>query len=211
MNSRIEQIHEAIGRTRKARERVQQRSAEAAIHALARAARSWLEPGSDWRKRAVEQAPATTGFSKEMVSEAVDLTFEAITEGGLRELSDSRENASPNPQLIVHFLAGNVPPPGIASICYGLLSKSANLVKVSSRDSVFPTLFVESLREIDSELADCVAVLDWRREEVALTKAALAEADTVIAMATTRRLRRFEGWSSPTRNSSVTVTNSVSR
>ena len=74
-----------------------------------------------------------------------------------------------------------MPPPGIASICYGLLLKSANLVKVSSRDPVFPALFVESLREVDAELADCVAVLDWRREEIALTKAALAEADTVIA------------------------------
>jgi hypothetical protein len=85
------------------------------------------------------------------------------------------------PQLIAHFLAGNVPAPGIVSICCGLLLKSANLVKVSGRDSVFPTLFVESLRTVDPELADCVAVLDWRREERELTQAALAEADAVIA------------------------------
>jgi GNAT superfamily N-acetyltransferase len=219
MTTTVEQIHEAIERTRQARERVQSRCTDAIIHVLAQTAKNWLEPNSVWRKRAVEQAPATTGFSKEMVSEAVDLTFSEITEGALRELlawsttphlpplprgerkdfriaprpswgeaglasastsegEISRENL---PQLITHFLAGNVPPPGIASICYGLLLKFANLVKVSSRDPVFPALFVESLREVDAELADCLAVLDWRREEIALTKAALSEADTVIA------------------------------
>ena len=181
MNTRIEQIQEAIDRTRKARERVEHRSTDPVIHALTRTARSWLEPASVWRKRAVEQAPATTGFSKEMVSEVVDLTFEAIAEGALRELLDSHVNTTPNPRLIVHFLAGNVPPPGIASICYGLLLKSANLVKVSNRDPVFPALFVESLREVDPELAECVAILDWRRDEIGLTRAALTMADTVVA------------------------------
>ena len=88
MNTTIEQIHEAIGRTRQARERVQSRSTDAIIRVLAQTAKNWLEPGSVWRKRAVEQAPATTGFSKEMVSEAVDLTFGAITEEALRELLD---------------------------------------------------------------------------------------------------------------------------
>lgn len=193
MTATIEQIHDAIARTRKARDRVQHRSADAIIDALGQAAKNWLNPGSVWRKRAIEEAPATTGFSRAMVNEAVNLTFGAITEESLGKLptpSPSREGNSgfclpsfggAGGGFIAHFLAGNVPPPGIVSICYGLLSKSANLVKVSSRDPVFPALFVESLREVDAELADCVAVLDWRREEVALTKAALAEADTVIA------------------------------
>jgi hypothetical protein len=193
MNTTLEQIREAMHRIRKARDRVQHRSTDSIIRALAQTAKNWLIPGSAWRKRAVEQAPAATGFSREMVNEAVDLTFGAITEQALETLptpSPSREGNSGlclpsfggvGGGFIVHFLAGNVPPPGIVSICSGLLLKSANLVKVSSRDPVFPALFVESLREVDPELADCVAVLDWRREEVALTKAALEEADAVIA------------------------------
>ena len=132
-----------------------------------------------------------------MVREAVDLTFEAITEEALgesldRELGDRHvldefcprggmRTQAIGPRLIVHFLAGNVPAPGIVSICCGLLLKSANLVKVSSRDPVFPPLFVESLRAVDAELADCVAVLDWTRQELVLTRAALADADAVIA------------------------------
>ena len=85
------------------------------------------------------------------------------------------------PRLVAHFLAGNVPMPGIVSICCGLLLRTANVVKVSSRDPVFPTLFIESVREVDAELADCVAALEWSRSELELTKAALDGADAVIA------------------------------
>ncbi|HUI07969.1 MAG TPA: acyl-CoA reductase [Verrucomicrobiae bacterium] len=221
MSATTEQIHEAILRTREARDRVQLRSTDAIAAALARAAKNWLAADSPWRRRAVEQAPATTGFSSAMVNEAVDLTFAPITEHALRELLSSgsplanegeagiasaisgerekRRRASrshQHPQIIVHFLAGNVPAPGLASICCGLLSKSANLIKVSSRDPVFPALFVESVRAVDAELAGCAAVLDWRREEVTLTRAALTEADAVIAygddetIASIRRMTR---------------------
>ena len=183
MSATLEQIREAIRRTREARERVQYRNTDAIIKALAQTAKNWLDPHSPWRQRAVEQAPAATGFSRAMVHEAVDLTFGAITKEALNELLDNElgDRRAIRPKLIAHFLAGNVPSPGIVSICCGLLLKSANLVKVSSRDPVFPALFVESLRAVDAELADCVAALDWRRDELALTEAALAEADAVIA------------------------------
>jgi len=178
--------------------------------ALAQTSKNWLEPNSPWRKRAVEHAPAATGFSEAMVSEAIDLTFGTITYESLGELLDRElgnrrvldefclrghvQTRAMGPRLIAHFLAGNVPVPGIVSICCGLLLRSANLVKTSSRDPVFPTLFLESLREVDAELADCVATLDWRRSESALTQAALADADAVIAYGdddTISALRQF--------------------
>jgi hypothetical protein len=184
MNTTVEKLNEAVRCTREARERISHRSMDTIIHALTRTAENWLPLDSPWRQRAVEQAPASTGFSPQMINEAVTLTFGALTEDAFetllrREVGDRRQFHGPD--LIAHFLAGNVPPPSINSICFGLLLKSANLVKVSSRDPVFPTLFVESLQEVDAALADCVAVLDWRREELKLTKAALAEADAVIA------------------------------
>jgi hypothetical protein len=228
MSTTIEQIHQAAIRVCEARGQLQRRSTDAIIHALAQTARSWLEPGNPWRQHAIGQAPSASGFSSAMVREAVDLTFEAITEEALGELLDQelgdrrvldefvagpsfagrpdkfvgaptrregiRRRRAIGPQLIAQFLAGNVPAPGIVSICCGLLLKSANLVKVSSRDPVFPTLFVESLRAVDVELADCVAVLDWTRQELALTQAVLAEASAVIAcgdddtIATLRRM-----------------------
>jgi hypothetical protein len=198
MSATIEQIREAAHRTRDARERVlQHRSTDAVITALAQTARNWLDRNSPWRKHAVEQAPAFTGFSEAMVNEAVDLTFGAITYESLGELLDRElgnrrvldefclrgrvQTRATAPRLIVHFLAGNVPMPGIVSICSGLLLRSANLVKTASRDPVFPALFGQSLREVDAELADCVATVDWARGELALTQTALEDADAVIA------------------------------
>ena len=199
MNATVEKLEEAVQRAHKARERVQHCSTKAIISALTRTAENWLPPDSQWRRRAVEQAPASTGFSPQMINEAVTLTFEALTEDAFetllrREVGDRRQFHGPD--LIAHFLAGNVPAPSINSICFGLLLKSANIVKLSAHDPVFPALFVESLRAADPSLADCVAVLDWRREETALTRAALSDADAVIAygddgtIATLRRLCR---------------------
>lgn len=198
MSATIEQIQDAISRACEARQRVlQHRSTDAIIGALAQTARNWLEPTSPWRLRALEQAPQPTGFSEAMVREAIDLTFGALSYEALGELLDRElgnrrvldefclrgrvQSRATGPRLIVHFLAGNVPAPGIVSICCGLLLKSANLVKMSARDPVFPSLFAESLREVDAELGDCVATLEWARNELALTQAAVAQANAVIA------------------------------
>ncbi len=132
-----------------------------------------------------------------MVREAIELTFGTITADALgrmldHELGDRRaldaftkrgaaRSQAFGPRLIAHFFAGNVPHPGIVSICCGLLLKSANLVKMSSRDAVFPQLFVESLRDTDAELADCVATMVWSRDDTEFTKTLMTEADAVIA------------------------------
>src|SRR5208283_6142713 len=167
MSATVEQIREAVSRTREARERVwQHRTTDAVITALAQAAKNWLDPKSPWRKRAVEQATTPTGFSEAMVNEAIDLTFGAITHEALGELLDRElgnrrvldefcmrgraQSRATGPRLIAHFMAGNVPAPAIVSICCGLLLKSANLVKASNRDPDFPSLFAESLREVDA-------------------------------------------------------------
>ena len=146
MSATIETIREAVSRTREARERVQQhRSTDAVIGVLAQTAKNWLDPNSPWRKRAVESAPKHMGFSEAMVQEAIDLTFGAINYESLGELLDRElgnrrvldefclrgrvQSRAIAPRLLVHFLAGNVPMPGIVSICCGLLLRTANLVK----------------------------------------------------------------------------------
>jgi hypothetical protein len=198
MTATFDLIQQSISRIQEARERLlQNRTTEQIISALVQTAKTWLEPDGTWRRRAREAVPAATGFSEAMVSEAIDLSFGVITHDALGELLDRElgnrrvldefclrgrvQTRAAGPRLIAHFLAGNVPAPGILSICYGLLLKSGNLVKVSRRDPVFPALFVKSLREVDAELADCVAVLEWPRQELALTQAAVLDANAIIA------------------------------
>src|SRR5580700_1195733 len=89
MSATVEQIRAAVSRTCEARERVRQhRGTDAVITALAQTAKNWLDPKSAWRKKAVEQAMAPTGFSEAMLGEAIDLTFGAITYESLGELLD---------------------------------------------------------------------------------------------------------------------------
>jgi hypothetical protein len=198
MSATLSEIHEAIQRTRGASGRVRaQRGIDAIIGTLAQAAQNWLAPASPWRLRALEHVPSVTGFSPAMVNQAIDLTFGSITLPALSELLDRElgdrltldkfcprgnlQTRATGPDLITHILAGNVPVPGVVSICCGLLLKSANIVKLSSRDPILPRLFVESIREVDAELADCVATFEWPGAEVALTQHALSPATAVLA------------------------------
>ena len=153
-----------------------QRTPHAIADALVQTARLWLAADSPWRARAIAAASEPTGFSAAMVNEAVTLTFEALAQA---TFGDCKFSGEP-PHRITHILSGNVPAPSIASICRGLLLHAVNLVKSSQRDPVFPALFVESLREVDPDLAECVTVLHWPRSETNLTRAALAGANTVI-------------------------------
>jgi hypothetical protein len=198
VNATIDQLQDAVRRVRDTHQYVlENRRTEAVIKALADAAQSWLPASSPWRAQAVEQAPAVTGFSPAMVNEAIDRMFGAITADSLgalldRELGDRRVLDEFRPHgraqarafgapVIVHLLAGNVPPPGIHSIVNGLLVRSGNVVRMSQNDTVFPKLFVESVRAADPDLAMCVELLEWPRNDAALTQAALAKADAVIA------------------------------
>ncbi|MCX7914840.1 MAG: hypothetical protein N3A53_00860, partial [Verrucomicrobiae bacterium] len=198
MSATVEQVQAAVAQVIEARERLlSRRTTDEIIQALATAAAQWLEPDSPWRARVVAEAPQPTGFSPQMVEEAVRLTFAPITPAALgelvdRELADRRAldgfcrlgsvtARATGPRVIAQFLAGNVPSPGIVSLCIGLILRAGNLVKLSSHDPVFPALFLESVRAVDPDLASCAVALSWPRTETAVTQAALAAADAIIA------------------------------
>ncbi|NQU10647.1 hypothetical protein HQ590_07655, partial [bacterium] len=184
-----------------------QRTTDAVITALATAAARWLPPESPWRARAAADAPATTGFSVPMVQQAIDLTFGALTAtaltamvdrelGGPRVLDDFQQHGPTQtrafgPGLITHILAGNIPAPGINSLCTGLLLRAANLVKPSAADPVFPGLFAESLREVDPLLGSLVAICPWSREQADVTRAALTKADAVVVYGDDHTIAHF--------------------
>lgn len=195
-------LQSVIDRVRRARHR--DLSAERIIRSLARAAH---DAGERFARDAdtVALAARATGFSGQMVGEAARLTFGAITESGLRDMVDAEfgdaraldaldEHQAPG--LIAHFLAGNVSPPGIVSICCGLLVKAANIARISSRDPVFPAVFVNALRKVDPELAGGVELVRWDRADRASTASVVREADVVIGYghdATIEQLRAMTG------------------
>jgi len=198
MMATLEQVQDAIRRVSEAREfLLGARRTETVVRAIVEAAQSWLPATSPWRAQAVEQAPAVTGFSPAMVHEVIDRMFGAITIESLgalldRELGDRLVLDEFRPHgraqarafgvpVILHLLAGNVPPPSIQSLVNGLLLRSGNVVRMSQRDTVFPRLFVESVRAVDPDLAMCVELLQWPHTDTALTQAAMSKANAIIA------------------------------
>ncbi|MCX7886961.1 MAG: hypothetical protein N3B01_06880 [Verrucomicrobiae bacterium] len=198
MSARVEHIHEAVGRVLAARESVlATHSTQAVIEAIAAAAKNWLVADSPWRERAVEEAPAVTGFSPAMVGEIVERVFGAVTTESLRLVLErefgnwrvldefsahgATRTRAFGPPLILHWLAGNVPAPGILSVINGLLLRSGNLVRMSARDTVFPRLFVESVRAVAPEVGACAEVWEWPHTDRVLSGAVLARADAVVA------------------------------
>lgn len=198
MSATVQTIRDSITQMYDARERLlPHRTTDKIIAAIAQAAANWQHADYPWRLSAYHHAPGYTGFSEQMIGQILDLTFGALTVDALGELVDRElgnrrvldefcqlgrvKTRARGPRLITHVLGGSIPQPGIVSLCCGLLLRSANLVKVSSHDPIFPVLFVESLREVDPELAGLISIVAWSRDDLAVTQAAFSESDAVVA------------------------------
>src|SRR6266540_5837037 len=96
------------------------------------------------------------------------------------------------PELLVHITAGNIPSPAWLGIVLGLLVRSAQFVKCASGTSLLPRLFAHSLYEVDSKLASCLEIAEWKRlriqpatrtagssESIGLTQTLIGESDCV--------------------------------
>jgi hypothetical protein len=85
------------------------------------------------------------------------------------------------PELLVHITAGNIPNPTMTSIVFGLLARSAQIVKCASGASFLPRLFAHSIYDADSKLGACLEIAEWRGGNADLENALFAEADCVTA------------------------------
>jgi hypothetical protein len=176
-------------RLRQAQQRLQRRSSESILATLDNVVQEWLRPGSPWMRRAQEILPAATGFSDAMIQHALPFQMAPIRAPHLRSLLDEeigekafridRPNEIPN--LIVHVLPGNLPGLAAIPVALSLSLRSAALVKAASGDRVFPTLWAQSISEVDAELGACVAVSYWTGGDHRCEEVAFAAADLVVA------------------------------
>jgi hypothetical protein len=180
-------------------------------------ARKWLAPGYLPREQAIEEMSATSGFAPAMVAWGLDAAFRELTAENLLQLAKEElgdcgpldgSGAHPNgqalvradgPSLTTYLLAGSIVTPGLWSLCFGLLVKSACLLKCSSHDQVFFARFAESLRQEDSKIGECVEAAYWSRNDVGLTDAAAEAADVVIAFGDDDSIRQIESKVRPPR------------
>ena len=85
--------------------------------------------------------------------------------------------------VLLHVSAGNVFLGCIDSLISGFLTKNASILKLSSRNQVFPKLFAESILEADAArvLADKFAIVHWAGGLTEVEDAFKRSVDAIIA------------------------------
>jgi hypothetical protein len=184
------------------------RSTQRLVEVLSAVAGNWLRPEDPFRKLALEQGPAATGFSPATLASGLDAYFRQLTPAAfdallgqelghsrrldeiVSEPAESSRGGAPRgalargPELLVHIAAGNIPNPALTSIVFGVLTRSAQVVKCSSQagaGSFLPRLFAHSLYDAEPKLGACLEIVAWRGGQGALEEVLFGEADCVTA------------------------------
>jgi len=174
----VTMLREACETLKRNRQRyLASRSTQSLVHLLSELARQWLQAGYPFRKLALEQGPAATGFSSATLATGLDGFFQQLTpiafEALLRqdlghvqrleqlcateaEEKTHRASVATAPEFLVHITAGNLPNPTLASVVLGSLVRSAQFVKCASGTAFLPRLFAHSIYEADSKLGACL-------------------------------------------------------
>jgi hypothetical protein len=153
-----------------------ERNTASIIQLLSGLAEDWLVPDFPFRKQALEQSVALTGFSPATLARGLDAFFSQVTRDNLEALLE-QELGHPlrldqmigqhtraiarGPDLLVHITAGNVPAPAFTSIVLGLLVRSAQFIKCASGTSGLIRLFAHSIYHREPKLGACLEVAEW--------------------------------------------------
>jgi hypothetical protein len=178
------------------------RSTQSLVGVLSGVAREWLDTEFPFRKLALGEGPAATGFTRETLASGLDGFFKQLTPEAFQVLLEqdlghgerldqivasgpeektSRGAIANAPEFLVHITAGNLPNPALTSIILGVLARSAQFVKCASGTSFLPRLFAHSLYEADRKLGACLEIAEWRGGNTPLEQALFEEANCLTA------------------------------
>jgi hypothetical protein len=188
-----EEIGRRLDELRVAGEALRRRPAAETLRALESLLDIWRDPSSAVRQELEARLPQATGFTTATLREGLARGLEAWSGKALRDLvrrelgpPEQLDAATRGGTLVSGFgttavlLAGSIPMPTLAALIAPLVLRSPVLAKSASRDPVTAPLVARTLREVDPELARCIAVVDFPGDDDGCTRA-LLEADCVIA------------------------------
>jgi phenylacetate-CoA ligase len=160
----------------------------------------WANPSYEGRVQALELLPAETGFSIEMTAMALNELPKLLDPRGLeKKLKTELRGLPPVGEesyryetqtglswqplgLMLHVLAGNVFLGGPGSWLEGLISKNANILKMSSGEKIFMPLFLKSLQEVDADgvISKSVALIDFPSSADAIIQSLKSSVDGIV-------------------------------
>lgn len=178
------------------------RTTEALISIIAGLASDWLDREFPFRRMALEQGPAQTGFSRQTLEAGLDRFFRQLTRANLEalitqdlgsarrldelvsdavELKQERASIARGHDLLVQITGGVLPNPALTSIILGLLARSAQFIKCASGTSFLPRMFAHSLYSVQPKLCACLEIAEWKGGNELLEGALFAEATCITA------------------------------
>jgi hypothetical protein len=178
------------------------KTTESLLRSFDELARSWLNPDFRFRRHALEEGPARTGFSAAVLSDGLDHLFRELTgerlelllsqEVGDRQRLDkwsssplerqtARSSLVRGPELLAQISGGLIPNGTIQGIVLGFLIRSAQFVKCASGGSFLPRLFAHSLYELEPKLGACLEIAEWRGGAADVEEALFTESDCITA------------------------------
>jgi len=193
-------LREQVRALAQARERwLVDRPVDEIIGVIDRVAARLLDGADPLRQTAERALPAITRYSPAMIGRVLDRMaadwradrLHALLSAeigdrrlldGFAQVPDGRgRTMAVGPRLAAHVFSGNVPGVAVTSLVRALLVKSASLGKTAQGEPLLPALFARAVAEEDAELGACLAVTYWPGGDVEMERAALEQADAVIA------------------------------
>jgi len=176
-----EALRERRETLRAAGEVLRRRPAGATLDTVCRVLDAWRDPDSTWRKQLADALPAATGFSPETVREGLRVGLDHWSGASLRALVHRElPGESAGFDTTALLLAGSIPMPSLLQIVAPLLLHSPVLAKCASRDPVTPGLVARAISEVDGELGDCIAAVEFPGGDDACV-AELLTCDCIVA------------------------------
>ncbi len=167
----------------------------ARARAVAAAARRFLDRGDPLRRRALDALPALTGFSAEMIEEALPRVFGPLSERAL--LGVAVRAAFPAVGVVGIVSAGNLPGVALAKTALALTAGAACAVKTASGEPLLAALFAEALSEVDPPLAASLAVLWWEGGTGGCEEEFLRGVDSIVAYGADRAIEALSARAEP--------------
>ena len=195
-----EDVVEISRRAHAARARMIAYPQDKVLALLGRIQKLWKGEDSPYRKRAMEVLPEATGFSRPMLELGLEELVWTLDSDILRqklavELGDiplvigEKFNSKNQTSLkylpigtVLHVLSGNVFLVGPGSLVEGLITGNVNILKMPSEEKFFLPLFLESLKEADTDgvVASSIAAIDYSSSQTDVIETLKNQMDAIV-------------------------------
>ncbi len=165
-------------------------SSEEIINCLVLLGQAWLDRKFSWRRMAEEWLPYSTGFSSEMITETLNITFREFTHSKL--LKCIPNNKTDKNYTTLHIQAGNIYHSSLFGIIYGLLSGQPQFVKSSSQEPLFFWLFAKSIIDVCPKIRGMISITYWKGGDLDLENKMLRIFHRIVAYGSNQSIKSLQ-------------------